>query len=80
VGTRRVNVLVQSNSFFICLPLVMSMSDICLTFNNVVLFSCSEIAGYNADFEDVIYGVQEAIEFRKGSGVCHKQYTCKPME
>ena len=40
----------------------------------------SEISGYNADFEHVIYGVQEAIEFRKGGGMCHKQYICKPME
>ena len=40
----------------------------------------SEISGYNAVFEDVIYGVQEAIEFRKGGGMCHKQYICKPME
>ncbi|XP_057371381.1 uncharacterized protein LOC130692315 [Daphnia carinata] len=35
---------------------------------------------FKPDFEDVIYGVEEAIEFRKSGGLCRKQYVCKPME
>lgn len=32
------------------------------------------------DYEDVLYGIQEAIEFRNSGGSCRKQYVCKPLQ
>lgn len=42
--------------------------------------SCSSAIGFNEDYEDIVYGLQEAIEHRKSGGICQEQYVCKPME
>lgn len=38
------------------------------------------VVGYNSKYEDVVYGIQEAIEFRNNGGQCSQQYVCKAVQ
>lgn len=39
----------------------------------------NKFIGYNPKYENVVYGIQEAIEFKNNGGQCSQQYVCKAL-